>query len=92
MTVLVPQTTDGTLYGQTDQIENQVLVYDTRKGGFHHRPALQFGHRSSPHAENNTRFMKGSTLNSFFARPYNEGDKGAVRVWDYRKATVGVER
>lgn len=76
-------------YKQADQIENQVLVYDTRKGGFRHPPTLQFGHRSNPNAENNTRFLKGSTLNSIFARPYNEDDKGAVRVWDYRKATVG---
>ena len=68
-----------------------MLVYDTRKGGFRHRPALQFGYRSDPNAENSTRFIKGSTLNSFFARPYNESDKGSVRVWDYRKATVGIE-
>ncbi|EPT03562.1 hypothetical protein FOMPIDRAFT_1115295 [Fomitopsis schrenkii] len=75
---------------EADQIENQVLVYDTRKGGFRHQPTLQFGHRSNPNAEHNTRFLKGSTLNSFFARPYNENDKGVVRVWDYRKATAVV--
>jgi len=74
---------------EVDHMDNQILVYDMRKGGFNLPPTLQFGHRDE-NAQGNTRFMKGSALNSFFARPHNDGKAGVVRVWDYRQARAVV--
>ncbi|KAH9938391.1 uncharacterized protein B0H18DRAFT_13198 [Fomitopsis serialis] len=74
---------------EVDHIQDQILVYDMRKGGFNRPPTLQFGHRDE-NAQGNTRFMKGSALNSFFARPHNDGKTGVVQVWDYRQARAVV--
>ncbi|KZT72589.1 hypothetical protein DAEQUDRAFT_592048 [Daedalea quercina L-15889] len=75
---------------ETDHLDNQVLVFDTRKGSFHCRPTLQFGHRDEHAPDIVRRFVKGSTLNSYFARPYTNSEMSVVRVWDYRKATAVV--
>ncbi|TFY69934.1 hypothetical protein EVJ58_g151 [Rhodofomes roseus] len=75
---------------EVDHMDRQVLVYDMRKKAFNRPPTLQFGHRDEVAQDATRRFIKGSTLNSFFARPYNDGDKGVIRVWDYRHTKAVV--
>ncbi|PCH41437.1 hypothetical protein WOLCODRAFT_143564 [Wolfiporia cocos MD-104 SS10] len=76
---------------EVDHMDRQVQVYDTRAAGFKQAPALEFGCR-----DNNTKFksryVKGTTSRSFFARPYADDGKGVVCIWDYRKTKEAMFR
>ncbi|KAI9001188.1 hypothetical protein BD414DRAFT_473889 [Trametes punicea] len=87
---------------QIDHMDNQVHLYDTREGGFGRKPWLEFGYRSVPPKPRSTssrsagyafvpkqgsRYIRGSTVNSLFARGYNDG---VVLVWDYRNGAQKV--
>ncbi|KAH9943062.1 uncharacterized protein BXZ73DRAFT_74110 [Epithele typhae] len=88
-----PQERDLVLL-EIDHMDRQVQVYDIRERGLSGAPVLEFGRRAalrSPRASkgtrtglphHDTRFTRGSTVDSLFARGYSDG---AVLVWDYRK-------
>ncbi|KZT12991.1 uncharacterized protein LAESUDRAFT_690047 [Laetiporus sulphureus 93-53] len=69
---------------EVDHLDHQVLVYDTRRADFKQTPSLRFGYRD-PNTQPRSGFLKGSTRNSWFARPYGDAAEGVVRVWDYRR-------
>ena len=76
-------------------MDHQVQLYDTREGGFGGKPWLEFGYRAAPPKPRSasrpvsstfvpklgSRYIRGSTMNSLFARGYGDG---VVLVWDYR--------
>jgi len=70
---------------EVDHMDRQVLLYDTRKAGFDRPPCLEFGFRDTS-SQRRTRYTKGSTSHNFFVRPYGDGEKGTVRMWDYRNS------
>ncbi|KAH9894261.1 hypothetical protein C8Q73DRAFT_790821 [Cubamyces lactineus] len=80
---------------EIDHMDYQVQLYDTREGGFGRKPWLEFGYRAAPPKPRSasrpvsstfvpklgSRYIRGSTMNSLFARGYGDG---VVLVWDYR--------
>ncbi|KAI0334773.1 hypothetical protein GY45DRAFT_1241766 [Cubamyces sp. BRFM 1775] len=80
---------------EIDHMDHQVQLYDTREGGFGRKPWLEFGYRAAPPKPRSasrpvsstfvpklgSRYIRGSTMNSLFARGYGDG---VVLVWDYR--------
>ncbi|KAJ8501439.1 hypothetical protein ONZ51_g606 [Trametes cubensis] len=80
---------------EIDHMDHQVQLYDTREGGFGGKPWLEFGYRAAPPKPRSasrpvsstfvpklgSRYIRGSTMNSLFARGYGDG---VVLVWDYR--------
>ncbi|TFY69435.1 hypothetical protein EVG20_g3153 [Dentipellis fragilis] len=72
---------------QTDHLNHQIQLFDTREGGFDGNPAVQFGWR--PHAADarlsvQSRHSRGSCSNTRFVRGFKDG---VVKVWDIRKVT-----
>ncbi|KAA1466126.1 hypothetical protein DENSPDRAFT_13214 [Dentipellis sp. KUC8613] len=72
---------------ETDHLNHQIQLFDTREGGFDGNPAVQFGWR--PHAADarlsvQSRHSRGSCSNTRFVRGFKDG---VVKVWDIRKVT-----
>lgn len=59
-------------------------VYDTRAAGFSRRACSRFGYRDTGKMHGRS-FYKGSSLGSYFARGYSDGQ---VLIWDLRDLKV----
>ncbi|KDQ64753.1 hypothetical protein JAAARDRAFT_118117, partial [Jaapia argillacea MUCL 33604] len=66
---------------QVDHLDQQIQIFDVRKGGFNRAPCFLFGARDQDNKPQ-TRYRKGSSYMSYFSLGYNDG---SLRIWDYRK-------
>ncbi|RDB22715.1 hypothetical protein Hypma_010396 [Hypsizygus marmoreus] len=67
---------------EVKSLDEQVLIYDHReKQGFDRTADIRFGYRSKGHKFQDSRYFRGSTRESLFARGYQDG---CVCIWDYR--------
>ncbi|KAH7920265.1 hypothetical protein BV22DRAFT_1040024 [Leucogyrophana mollusca] len=74
-----PQAPDIILL-EIKHLDQQIQIFDCRKGGFNRPPCFTFGHRYAD-AKFEPSYTKGSTRHVYFARGHQDG---SVILWDYR--------
>ncbi|CAL1702225.1 unnamed protein product [Somion occarium] len=84
----VNPSSESHVFLEMDHLDNQVALYDTRRGAFNRKPCLDFGYREVNSDKRYGRsFTKGSVEDRHFARGYRDG---TVCVWDLRKTSKAV--
>ncbi|KAH7903327.1 hypothetical protein BJ138DRAFT_1020823, partial [Hygrophoropsis aurantiaca] len=66
-------------------LDQQIQIFDSRKGGFNRPPCVAFGHRFTDEKFEPS-YTKGSTRHVYFAR----GQDDSVVLWDYRNLKNAV--